>query len=126
MTNVVVDTIEWRDQSSSLLIMSNAADLTELQYTINLVMDDLQGVQFTCIAVSGDTKYNETVIIEVQGIKLFSCDGICIPTPSKSVARGSPVARCHDIYIICYSLEFYPAGIEYSISPRYILCPTLF
>ena len=70
MTNVVVDTIEWRDQSSSLLIMSNAADLTELQYTINLVMDDLQGQQLTCIAVSGDTKYNETVVIEVQGMTI--------------------------------------------------------
>ena len=71
MTNVVVDTIEWRDQSSSLLIMSNAADLMELEYTIDLVMDDLQGQQLTCIAVAGDTKYNETVVIEVQGKNYF-------------------------------------------------------
>ena len=68
MTNVAVDTIELRNQSSSLLTMSNAADLMELQYTINLVRDDLQGQEFTCIAVSGDTKYDETVVIEVQGI----------------------------------------------------------
>ena len=100
MTNVVVDTIEWRDQSSSLLIIDNVINLTELQYTINLVRDDLQGQEFTCIAVAGDTKYNETVVIEVQGIKLFSCDGIHIPTPSRllrGIARGIPVAQCHVI-----------------------------
>ena len=70
MTNIVVDTIEWRDQLSSLLTMSNAADLTMLQYTINLVMDDLQGQQFTCIAVSGATTYNETVTLKVEGITI--------------------------------------------------------
>ena len=121
MTNIAVDTIELLNQSSSLLFISNVTNLTELQYTIDLVMDDLQGEQFTCIAVAGDTKYNETVIIEVQGIKLFSCDGIHIPTPSRGIARGIPVARCHDI-IYCYSPEFHQGEIEYS---RYILCPTL-
>ena len=75
MTNVVVDTIEWRDQSSSLLTMSNAADLMELEYTIDLVRDDLQGQEFTCIAVSGATTYNETVTLKVQGITI-SCDAI--------------------------------------------------
>ena len=124
MTNIAVDSIELLNQSSSLLFISNVTNLTELQYTIDLVMDDLQGEQFTCIAVAGDTKYNETVVIEVQGIKLFSCDGLHIPTSPRSVARGIPVARCQYIYI-CYSLEFYLGGIEYSISPRYILCPTL-
>ena len=71
MTNVAVDSIELRDQSSSLLIINNVTNLMELQYTINLVRDDLQGQQFTCIAVAGDTKYIENIVIEVQGIKLF-------------------------------------------------------
>ena len=92
MTNIAVNSIELRNQSSSLLIINNVTNLTELQYTIDLVMDDLQGEQFTCIAVSGATTYNETVIIEVQGIKLFSCDSKHIPTPSRGIARGIPVA----------------------------------
>ena len=71
MTNVAVDSIELRDQSSSLLIIENVTNLTMLQYTIALVMDDLQGEQLTCTAVVGDATYNETVIIQVQGIKLF-------------------------------------------------------
>ena len=71
MTNVAVDTIELRNQSSSLSFINNVTNLTMLQYTIDLVMDDLQGVQFTCIAVAGDMKYIENIVIEVQGIKLF-------------------------------------------------------
>ena len=67
MTNIAVDSIEWRNQSSQLII-SNATDLMELQYTIDLVADDLQGQQFTCIAIAGDTIYNEIVNIQVQGI----------------------------------------------------------
>ena len=67
MTNVVVDSIELRNQSSSLLIINNVTNLTILQYTIALVMDDLQGEQFTCIAVSGVTKYNESFTVKVQG-----------------------------------------------------------
>ena len=67
MTNIAVDSIEWRNQSSQLII-SNATDLMELQYTIDLVADDLQGQQFTCIAIAGDTTYNEIVNIQVQGI----------------------------------------------------------
>ena len=67
MTNVAVDTIELRNQSSSLLIINNVTNLTKLQYTIDLVMDDLQGEQFTCIAVSGATKYNESFTLKVQG-----------------------------------------------------------
>ena len=76
MTNVAVDTIELRNQSSSLLIINNVTNLTMLQYTINLVRDDLQGQVFTCIAVSGNTKYNETVVIEVQGMTISLCDAI--------------------------------------------------
>ena len=88
MTNVAVDSIELRNQSSSLSFINNVNNLTELQYTIDLVMDDLQGQEFTCIAMAGDTKYNETVVIEVQGIKLFSCDGIHIPTPIQKCSQG--------------------------------------
>ena len=72
MTNVVVDTIELRNQSSSLLTINNVTNLTMLQYTIDLVMDDLQGEQLTCTAVVGDATYNETVIIQVQGINVVA------------------------------------------------------
>ena len=67
MTNVAVDTIEWRNQSSSLSFINNVTNLTMLQYTIALVMDDLQGEQFTCIAVAGGTTYNESFTLKVQG-----------------------------------------------------------
>ena len=70
MTNIAVDSIEWRNQSSQLII-SNATDLMELQYTIDLVTDDLQEQQFTCIAIAGDTIYNEIVNIQVQGITIL-------------------------------------------------------
>ena len=70
MTNIAVNSIEWRDESSQL-IMSDAGNLMELQYTIDLVTDDLQGQQFTCIAVADTTIYNEIVIIQVQGITIL-------------------------------------------------------
>ena len=70
MTNIAVNSIEWRDESSQL-IMSDATDLMELQYTIALVTDDLQGQQFTCIAVADTTTYNEIVTIQVQGITII-------------------------------------------------------
>ena len=70
VTNIAVNSIEWRNQSS-LLIMSDAGNLMELQYTIDLVTDDLHGQQFTCIAIAGNTVYNETVIIQVQGITIL-------------------------------------------------------
>ena len=70
MTNIPVNSIEWRDESSQL-IMSNAGNLMELQYTIDLVTDDLHGQQFTCIAVADTTTYNEIVIIQVQGITIL-------------------------------------------------------
>ena len=65
-----MDSIEWRDQSS-VLNMSSAMNLTVLEYTIPLVKDDLQGQQFTCIAVAGDAMYTETIEIQVTGI--FVC-----------------------------------------------------
>ena len=69
MTNVPVDSIEWRDQSSSVLnSISNSVNLTMLEYTIPLVTDDLHGQQFTCIAMAGDTTYTEAVEIQVEGI----------------------------------------------------------
>ena len=65
-----MDSIEWRDLSS-VLNMSSAMNLTVLEYTIPLVKDDLQGQQFTCIAVAGDAMYTETIEIQVTGI--FVC-----------------------------------------------------
>ena len=62
-----VTSIEWKNQSSEL-IMSTAVNLTVLEYTIPLVTDDLQGQQFTCIAVAEIITYNETIQIEVNGI----------------------------------------------------------
>ena len=71
MTNIAVDAIEWRDQSS-VLNMSVAVNLTVLEYTIPVVRDDLQGQQFTCTAVAGDTMYTETVEITLAGMCIYS------------------------------------------------------
>ena len=65
-----MDSIKWRDQSS-VLNMSSAMNLTVLEYTIPLVKDDLQGQQFTCIAVAGDAMYTETIEIQVTGIFVY-------------------------------------------------------
>ena len=64
-TNIQVSSIEWRDQSSAVL--SSATDQTEVEYTIPLVRDDLQGLQYTCRAVAATTIYTETVQIQVVG-----------------------------------------------------------
>ena len=61
-TNIEVSFIEWRDETSAVL--SSATDQT-VEYTIPLVRDDLQGLQYTCRAVSGTTVYTETVEIQV-------------------------------------------------------------
>ena len=66
VANTAVDSIEWRDQSS-VLNMSSAMNLTVLEYTIPLVRDDLQGQQFTCTAVAGDTMYIESVEVQATG-----------------------------------------------------------
>ena len=68
-TNIEVSSIEWRDQSSAVLssTMSGGAH-TMLDYTIDLVSDDLQGQEYSCNAEAADgTVYNETVRIEVVG-----------------------------------------------------------
>ena len=62
-TNIEVSSIEWRDETSAVL--SSATDQTVVEYTIPLVRDDLQGLQYTCRAVAGTTTYTETVEIQV-------------------------------------------------------------
>ena len=76
MINIPVDSIEWRDQSSSVLNnISSAENLTMLDYTIPLVSDGLNGQRFTCIAMAGDTTYTEAVEIQVEGTHTYSeCD----------------------------------------------------
>ena len=64
-TNIEVSSIEWMDETSTVL--SSATDQTEVEYTIPLVRDDLQGLQYTCRAVAGTTIYTETVEIQVVG-----------------------------------------------------------
>ena len=64
-SNIEVSSIEWRDETSTVL--NSATDQTEVEYTIPLVRDDLQGLQYTCRAVSGTTIYTETVEIQVVG-----------------------------------------------------------
>ena len=66
MTNIPVTSIEWKDQLSQL-IMNTAMNLTVLEYTIPLVTDDLQGQQYSCIAVAGPTIYTQILDIQVQG-----------------------------------------------------------
>ena len=64
-TNIEVSSIEWMDETSTVL--NSATDQTEVEYTIPLVRDDLQGLQYTCRAVAGTTIYTETVEIQVVG-----------------------------------------------------------
>ena len=65
MTNIAVTSIEWRDNSSDVLI--TATNQAVLQYTIPLVTDDLQGQEYKCVAVAGSTIYTETVGLQVKG-----------------------------------------------------------
>ena len=69
MANVPVSSIEWRDQSSTVL--ASATDQTVVEYTIPLVRDDLQGLQLTCRAVAGATTYTVTTEIQVAGGSSF-------------------------------------------------------
>ena len=64
-TNINVSSIEWMDETSAVL--NSTTDQTEVEYTIPLVRDDLQGLQYTCRAVAGTTNYTETVEIQVVG-----------------------------------------------------------
>ena len=65
MTNVPVSSIEWKDQSSTVL--ARATDQTVVEYTIPLVRDDLQGRQLTCRVVAGAAVNTETVTLQVAG-----------------------------------------------------------
>ena len=65
MTNIQVTSIKWRNQSSDVL--ASTTDNMVLEYNISPVTDDLQGQQFTCVAVAGATTYIETVEIQVEG-----------------------------------------------------------
>ena len=71
MTNAQVSSIEWRDQSSTVL--ARTADQTVVEYTIPLVRDDLQGWQLTCRAVDKGAVYTETVEIQVAGKYYMGC-----------------------------------------------------
>ena len=77
-TNIEVSSIEWMDETSTVL--NSATDQTVVEYTIPLVRDDLQGLQYTCRAVAGTTIYTETVEIQVVGkcmsqhfVRQYSC-----------------------------------------------------
>ena len=75
-TKVEVSSIEWRNQSSVLKSI-NGSNLTVLTYTFPMVTDDLSGQQYTCIAVTGNNVYRETVMLAVtcmsntQSVVLF-------------------------------------------------------
>ena len=63
-----MDSIEWRDNSSSLLITSIDDNLMELQYIITGVTEHMQGQIFTCIVTVGDYSYTKRVTIDIEGI----------------------------------------------------------
>ena len=66
-TNIAVDSIEWRAGSTVLdTVTSSSGDLTELEYTIDVVMDDL--TELTCVAVAGETVYTETETVVLEGM----------------------------------------------------------
>ena len=70
MTIFRTSSIEWRNEST---VLQSAADQTVLNYTIDLVSDDLQGVQYTCRAVAEDgTEYTQTVEIQVMSELCYS------------------------------------------------------
>ena len=95
MTNIPVDSIEWRDQSSSVLNnISSAENLTMLKYTIPLVTDDLHGQRFTCKAVAGDTTYTEAAEIQVEGTHTV-CVVYVILIPIFPVPAGSLRVETH-------------------------------
>ena len=65
MTYTPVTSIEWRDQSFDVLI--SIVDNMMVEYNISSVTDDLQGQQFTCVAVAVTITYTETAQIHVEG-----------------------------------------------------------
>ena len=68
-TNIEVSSIEWKNQSSSILSSTRSRRThTMLEYTIHLVSDDLQGQEYSCTATAEDgTHYTETMQIQVVG-----------------------------------------------------------
>ena len=68
-TNIEVSSIEWRDETSTVLSSTMSGGThTMLDYTIDPVSDDLQGQEYSCNAEAVDgTVYTETVRIEVVG-----------------------------------------------------------
>ena len=67
IASIPVSSLEWRDQSS-LLITSDAMNLTVLEYMISVVTDDLQGHLLSCTAVAGDAVYTKMVELQVKGL----------------------------------------------------------
>ena len=67
MTNEPVSFIEWRNQSDELN-MIKAENVTVLNYTIELVTDDMQGQMYTCRAVVRNITDTETVTLRVEGV----------------------------------------------------------
>ena len=65
-TNEPASSIEWRNESNQLNI-SSSGSATELDYTISLVTDDLQGQIFTCTAVVENVSDTESVRVSVKG-----------------------------------------------------------
>ena len=66
-SNIAVDSIEWRAGSTVLdTITSSSGDLTELEYTIDVVMDVL--TELTCVAMADKTIYNETEAVVLEGM----------------------------------------------------------
>ena len=65
-TKETASSIEWRNGSNQLNI-SSSGSATELDYTISLVTDDLQGQIFKCTAVVSNVTDTESVTILVEG-----------------------------------------------------------
>ena len=62
-----MDSIEWRAGSTVLdTINSSIVNLTELEYNIDVVMDDL--TELTCVAMAGETVYTETETVVLEGM----------------------------------------------------------
>ena len=71
-TNEPASSIEWRNESK-LLRISSPGSVTELDYTISLVTDDLQGQIFSCTAVVSNVTDTESVNVSVKGKSNTSC-----------------------------------------------------
>ena len=97
MTNIPVSSIELRNETSTLKSISGDS-VTVLEYSIDLVKDNLQGQRLTCVAVGDDTVYTETAVVTVKSMSSKKmCDNFQLnfsPAPSDPlviVPSGSPV-----------------------------------